>query len=194
MRRLTWLLVLAATGCAGIAEPTTTSGGGPPSSVTTGAPETTQPGPIDGSTSTTSGRDIAPDFVLALHAGGSYTLSEAAKPVYLVFWAEWCPTCRLELPIVDAISVDYAETVDFVAPAWKSGEEAAVAAAADLFPSGNIKWGLDPDEIIFQAYGVPYQPVTVLIGADQTVVETWAGVRPEAEIRASLDRLVALGG
>ena len=31
----------------------------------------------------------APDFTLALGEGGSFTLSEAQKPVYMVFWAEW---------------------------------------------------------------------------------------------------------
>jgi hypothetical protein len=40
-------------------------------------------------TSTTSGRPVAPDFTLELGEGGSFTLSEGEKPVYLVFWAEW---------------------------------------------------------------------------------------------------------
>jgi hypothetical protein len=40
-------------------------------------------------TETTSGRPVAPDFTLELGDGGSYTLSKGAKPVYLVFWAEW---------------------------------------------------------------------------------------------------------
>lgn len=31
----------------------------------------------------------APDFTLALGDGGSFTLSEEARPVFLVFWAEW---------------------------------------------------------------------------------------------------------
>jgi len=44
----------------------------------------------DGATATTaSGRPVAPDFTLTLGDGGTYTLSEGAKPVYLVFWAEW---------------------------------------------------------------------------------------------------------
>lgn len=38
---------------------------------------------------TVSDRPVAPDFTLALGEGGSYTLSEGEKPVYLVFWAEW---------------------------------------------------------------------------------------------------------
>jgi hypothetical protein len=96
--------------------------------------------------------------------------------------------------VLDVIATEYAESVDFVAPAWKSGEAAAIAAAAELMPSGNIRWGLDPDEVIFQLYGVPYQPVSVLIGADQTVVEAWAGVRSEEEIRTALDNLLAIAG
>jgi hypothetical protein len=31
----------------------------------------------------------APDFTLELGEDGTFTLSEGAKPVYLVFWAEW---------------------------------------------------------------------------------------------------------
>jgi hypothetical protein len=53
---------------------------------------------------------------------------------------------------------------------------------------------LDADEEIFGLYGVPYQPVTVLIAGDQTVVEAWDGLRAEDEIRSALDNLVALSG
>lgn len=34
-------------------------------------------------------RPVAPDFTLSLESGGEFVLSEAGKPVYLVFWAEW---------------------------------------------------------------------------------------------------------
>ncbi|HEX9864712.1 MAG TPA: hypothetical protein VGC03_07115 [Acidimicrobiia bacterium] len=42
-----------------------------------------------GTSPPSSDRQAAPDFTLQLGDGGSYTLSEGAKPVYLVFWAEW---------------------------------------------------------------------------------------------------------
>ena len=32
---------------------------------------------------------VAPDFTLELGEGGTYTLSQGERPVYLVFWAEW---------------------------------------------------------------------------------------------------------
>lgn len=31
----------------------------------------------------------APDFTLALSDGESFTLSEQAMPVYMIFWADW---------------------------------------------------------------------------------------------------------
>lgn len=96
------------------------------------------------------------------------------------------------MPVVDAFAGEYGDRVDFVAPAWKSTFEATASRAASTFASGQVKWGLDEDEDIFEAYGVPYQPVTVLIAADQTVVEAWPGLRSEDEIRAALDNLISL--
>lgn len=74
----------------------TTSGPVPTTQATD--PGTSAPAENDGATTTTtapdgtttlSDRPLAPDFTLELGEGGSYTLSEGAKPVYLVFWAEW---------------------------------------------------------------------------------------------------------
>ncbi|MEX1038553.1 MAG: hypothetical protein WDZ96_06840 [Acidimicrobiia bacterium] len=96
------------------------------------------------------------------------------------------------MPVVDQLAAEYSDRVDFVAPAWKSSFELTEARAEELFLSGEIMWGLDADEEIFTLYGVPYQPVTVLIAADQTVVEAWPGIRAEADIRSALDNLIGL--
>jgi hypothetical protein len=56
---------------------------------TTGAPGTTS---IPGATTTTRvppDGEAAPDFTLALGDGGTFTLSDEQKPVYMIFWAEW---------------------------------------------------------------------------------------------------------
>ncbi|HWB89102.1 MAG TPA: hypothetical protein VG872_07790 [Acidimicrobiia bacterium] len=98
------------------------------------------------------------------------------------------------MPVVDNLAAEYGDRVDFVAPAWKADLGATRSRAEELLTSGRIMWGLDEEEEIFRLYGVVYQPVTVLIAADRTVVEAWDGLRAEDEIRASLDRLVALGG
>ena len=78
----------------------------------------------------------------------------------------------------------------FLAPAWKASFEATADRAAGLLTSGAVKWGLDVDEAVFQAYGIPYQPATVLIAADGTIVEAWAGARSESDMRAAIEALV----
>lgn len=98
------------------------------------------------------------------------------------------------MPVVDQLAAEYSDRVDFVAPAWKSNFELTEARAEELFLSGEIKWGLDAGEDIFALYGVPYQPVTVLIASDQTVVDSWPGIRSENEIREALDNLIGLSG
>ena len=98
------------------------------------------------------------------------------------------------MPVVDSLAAEYANEVDFVAPAWRSSFEATQARADQLFQSGLVMWGLDEDEEIFELYGVPYQPVTVLIAGDGTVVEAWDGLRAENEIRTALDALITLSG
>jgi hypothetical protein len=41
------------------------------------------------STTALSEAPTAPDFTLELGAGGTFTLSQETRPVFLVFWAEW---------------------------------------------------------------------------------------------------------
>jgi hypothetical protein len=90
-------LVLTAAACAGdggaidTSTSTTASTVAPPATEATGstggeatsttAPATEPPPQVEG--------PAAPDFVLALADGSSFSLSDEQKPVYLVFWAEW---------------------------------------------------------------------------------------------------------
>lgn len=74
-----------------------------------------------------------------------------------------------------------------MAAAWKGTPEATAERAAELMPTGNIAWGLDAEEEVFAAFGVPYQPVTVLIDEHMRVVAQWPGALEEAEIRAAIE-------
>ncbi len=161
-----------------------------------GGPNQTTPGtPAEAeTTTTTSGRPTAPDFTLELGGGGTFTLSEQDKPVFVVFWAEWCSNCRREMPAIDALAAEYGDRVAFVAPAWHGSLADTTQRAGEWMPSGVIAWGLDEDEEIFALYGVPYQPEARLIGADGTLVDGWAGVRGEEQLRAAIENLLAVAG
>jgi hypothetical protein len=95
------------------------------------------------------------------------------------------------LPVVDQVAADYQGDVTFLAVAAKGSMDATSARAEELF-SENLLWGLDDEEKIWDLYGVPGQPATVLI-ARGVVVDMWFGVTDADTLRERLDRLVSLG-
>jgi hypothetical protein len=97
------------------------------------------------------------------------------------------------LPVIDKLAAEYSDRVEFIAVAWKSSFDATADRAADLLPSGAVRWGLDEREQIFSLYGMSYQPNSVLITGTDVEVERWFGARSEAEMRQALDDLIALG-
>jgi thioredoxin-like negative regulator of GroEL len=92
------------------------------------------------------------------------------------------------LPVVDEVANDYVDDVTFLAVAGRGDLGATQEEAARLF-SDNINWGLD--DSIWDLYGVPGQPATVLI-VDGVVVDGWFGALGVNALRERLDNLVAL--
>jgi hypothetical protein len=93
------------------------------------------------------------------------------------------------LPVVDNVASDYQDSVRFIAVAGRSDYDATADRASQLF--SNLDWGLD--ESIWDLYGVPGQPASVLITGNDIVVDGWFGEVGEDALRASLDQLVAYG-
>ena len=92
------------------------------------------------------------------------------------------------MPVVDEVADDYVDDVTFLAVAGRGDLGATQEEAARLF-SDNLKWGLD--DSIWDLYGIPGQPASVLI-ANGVVVDGWFGALNEAEMRNRLDNLVSL--
>lgn len=85
--------ILAAAGCTPSAQGITRQPGPPAPSKLPPVPE------ID---------RLAPDFTLTDLDGNSVTLSDfRGKVVFINFWTQWCPSCRAEMPEIEAIYQEY---------------------------------------------------------------------------------------
>ncbi len=83
MKRIVMLLAfsLVVAACSSTGDPTSAVGDDSATSTTQSSSQGASGGKPEG--------PEAPDFTLALASGESFTLSSEAKPVYMIFWAEW---------------------------------------------------------------------------------------------------------
>ena len=52
--------------------------------------------------------DKTPSFEARLLTGSSVSLEQyRGKPLLVYFWSTWCPTCKYQSPVIDALSREY---------------------------------------------------------------------------------------
>jgi len=95
------------------------------------------------------------------------------------------------LPVIDAVAPDYQDEITIVAVAGRSTPEASANRVGDWFSPDRLLWGYSDD--VWTLYGIPGQPVSVLITSDGFEVDRWFGAVGESELRNSLDQLLAYG-
>ena len=124
------------------------------------------------------------------------------KPAVLIFWATWCPYCKVFMPHAEAIQKDYADRgvqiVTFNAKERGRGNPAAYAQGLG-FPLIAIaeadgiaaEYGIDfiPGLLVVDGEGnVVYRRKSTDLPAGQTVAELW-----ESEVRQVLDDTIVAG-
>jgi thiol-disulfide isomerase/thioredoxin len=104
----------------------------------------------------------APNFVLANLAGEKVELANVVseKPVLLVFWATWCPSCVEEVPILNEWQEKYPELQILGVNVEESLER--VQAFAETY---QVRYPLllDSDATTTRDYGLVGIPATVLV-------------------------------
>lgn len=133
----------------------------------------------------------APDFTLPLSTGAGNQLAFASlrgKPVYLNFFATWCPPCNEEAPDVNALQKKYASKdlrvigVDELEDAQKA--ESFRKKFSLVFPavvdSGTLQ----------AAYAVNGLPVHVFVDRNGVIKSMFAGELTKAQIEARIRQIL----
>jgi peroxiredoxin len=132
----------------------------------------------------------APDFSLDLLDGSTLTFSELRGQVAVVnFWATWCPSCKDEMPDLQAVWEEYREErVVFVGIAYQD----EIAAVREMISRFGITYpqGMDVDGRIYAAYGSTGVPETFVVDPQGNVAYFHVGPVSAEELRGELDSLL----
>lgn len=131
---------------------------------------------------------IAPDFTFTdLVTGKTTKLSDLRdKPVYLNFWATWCPPCVKELPHIQSKYEKYKDRIHFLAISVDSEQDAPaqfISSKGYTFPVG---YGNERE--ISRAYNIEAIPASYIIGTDGTIKAQIVGSMDEADLESFLQK------
>jgi peroxiredoxin len=130
--------------------------------------------PIVGFTPFTLVGSFAPTFDLPTPDGGTLRLADQrGKWVVLNFWATWCPPCRAEMPILQALqdgAFPVPETLGPVTVIALNRDETAAQVKAFTAELGlKLPIALDADGKVSNRYSVIQLPVTYFIDPNGVV-------------------------
>lgn len=132
----------------------------------------------------------APGFKVTALDGKSIGLADLmGKPTLVVFWANWCPHCRNELPVVEKLYKDLGpKGVNFIAISLDTGSEPAQRLVRDgkaSFPIAVV--GASSD--VARSYDITGIPAVFVLDKDGIVKARYAGEASEATIRGEFAKL-----
>ena len=132
----------------------------------------------------------APDFELPDLDGKPVSLSDfRGKPVFLNFWATWCPPCRAEMPYIQEIYKEWSGK-ELVVLAINIGENPSKV--GEFMESFSLSFLvlLDEDSKVSNEYNVPPIPTTFFIDKNGIIQVTKIGsFQSKAEIEKYLSQI-----
>ncbi len=110
----------------------------------------------------------------------------AGRPTVLWFWAPWCPTCRGQIPQVEALATDHGGDVNVIGVGSLDSAEAIAEFADDVDGVTQIE---DVDGELWKRFGVTEQSSFVVLDSEG-VVSLEAGYGGSDELEATVESLL----
>jgi thiol-disulfide isomerase/thioredoxin len=136
-----------------------------------------------------------PDVAVETRTGERVPLSDLkGRPILINFWATWCGPCISEMPALDALAAERANTpLAIMAVSEDRKGESVVAPFLHKLRLGNLPIYLDPQTKALAAFGSDALPTTVLIDRKGREVGRLMGAASwdSAAAHRLIDRLIS---
>jgi cytochrome c biogenesis protein CcmG, thiol:disulfide interchange protein DsbE len=135
-------------------------------------------------------RKPAPALQVTAFDGRTVTLDGLrGRPVVVSFFESWCGVCQVEQPDLTKVAAEFAGRAGFVGISYHD----TVAAGRAYQRRFHISYPLANDSSgkTWASWGVPYQPVVVLVDNQGRVAERFDGGTTGGTLRAALTYLTS---
>ena len=114
-------------------------------------------------------KTVAPDFTVFDADGNKVNLSDfSGKPVFIGFWATWCPNCKAGMPDIQKMYDKYKNDVNFIMINATDGQRETVEKAKAYIEENwyNMPFYFDSEMDASIAYAATGLPKAVLIDSE----------------------------
>lgn len=136
--------------------------------------------------------NLAPDFELTDYNGNKVKLSDfkGKSPVFLNFWASWCPFCVDEMPLMAKVQKEFGN--QYVTLAVNRGEDQATGQkfTDTLGVSSEFILLNDEPDSTYPKYNGFSMPYSIFIDKNGVINELKLGPLTEQELRAKLEKII----
>jgi len=115
--------------------------------------------------------ELAPNFNISTidHKPFSLASFQGEKPVYLFFWATWCPICKKEIPRVKALQDELGDKIEILAINIAVNDSVANVKQYQKDHKLNYSLAFDQGSKVSKQYGVIGTPTQVVIDIDGNI-------------------------
>ncbi|MXO89594.1 redoxin family protein [Altererythrobacter aquaemixtae] len=114
------------------------------------------------------------------------------QPVLLNLWATWCPPCKVEMPMLNALAAENSDSLRVIVVSQELSKPENVLAFFQQKQLDNLHPWMDPEGLIGKALGANVLPITVLYDASGREIwrvqgeYDWSSAETQEAIAAAL--------